>query len=198
MHWTDATSNLPYVLAAQALWLLWGLSWLIAALWHGPRVSGAAKGSYRVQLGIAAMGFAALFAERPAVAHPLWLVPGWLGGALVALVAAGLGLAWWARVHLGALWSGGIVRREGHRIVDSGPYALVRHPIYTALILGGVGLAAVKATPLSIVGAALLAIGFALKARVEERFLAAELGEADYAAYRRRVPMLVPLAPAGR
>ena len=198
MPLTLPTSNYPYVLAVLILWFAWGASWLIAALWRSKRVSGALGGSYRPQLAVAALGFFGMFAEHPAVAHPLWLVPAWLGCAMVLFVAAGLAFAWWARIHLGVLWSGGIVRREGHRIVDSGPYAIVRHPIYTALIMGAAGLAAVKATPLAVIGAALVGIGFALKAKVEERFLAAELGEQVYADYRRRVPMLIPLAPTAR
>jgi protein-S-isoprenylcysteine O-methyltransferase Ste14 len=57
----------------------------------------------------------------------------------------------------------------------------VRHPIYTGLIVA-----------LAATAAALLAIGFWLKARAEERFLSAELGAEAYGAYRRRVPMLIP------
>ena len=99
--------------------------------------------------------------------------------------------------RLGVLWSGGIVRREGHRIVDTGPYGVVRHPICSGLILAAAGLALIKATWLALAGAALIALGFALKARVEERFLSSELGSGAYAAYRGRVPMLVPFPRAG-
>lgn len=187
--------NFRYVATATALWTIWGASWWIAALWIGKRVTVAPSRSFSGQLLIAFAGYGALFVEAPRVRHPLWVVPPWFGWGMVALVGGGLALSWWARIHLGALWAAGIVRREGHRIVDSGPYALVRHPIYTAIITGAIGLAAVKATPLSLVGAMLLALGFGLKAKVEERFLGAELGEADYAAYRARVPMLVPFAP---
>lgn len=187
--------NYPYVLAATILWAVWGVSWWLAAFWAGKRVAVALPSSYRGLLLVALAGYVALFVENPFIRHPLWVVPAWLGWAMVALVGIGLALSWWARIHLGALWSAGIVRREGHRIVDSGPYALVRHPIYTAIITGAIGLAAVKATPLSLAGAVLIALGFGLKARVEERFLGVELGEADYAAYRARVPMLVPFVP---
>ena len=190
--------NYPYIMVGLVLWTVWGLSWLAAALWRGPVVKDAAKSSYRWQLAIAVAGFFLLFIGSPAAPRPLWLVPLWLGLAMITLIGAGLALAWWARLHLGALWSGGIVRRADHRVVDTGPYALVRHPIYTALIMGAVGFAVVKATPFSIAGALLMAVGFGLKARVEERFLAAELGEAAYADYRRRVPMLVPFTPPGR
>ena len=85
-----------------------------------------------------------------------------------------------------------MTRKQAHRIVAEGPYRLVRHPIYTAIIMAAAALALVKATPLALIGLALLCWGYLTKARVEERFLAAELGPASYAAYRSRVPMLVP------
>ena len=59
-------------------------------------------------------------------------------GNTVTYVLAGLTLAgtlftWWARIHLGRFWSNAITRKEGHRVIDTGPYGLVRHPIYTGL-----------------------------------------------------------------
>ena len=109
---------------------------------------------------------------------------------MVALTAVGLAFAWWARIHLGKLWSGGVVLRDDHRVVESGPYALVRHPIYTGLFAAVIAMAVVRATPISLLGAALFVLGFTLKARLEERFL--ETAMPDYAAYRRRVGMIVP------
>jgi protein-S-isoprenylcysteine O-methyltransferase Ste14 len=186
---------MPYLHAAALVWLVWLASWIAAALWTRGTVSAAPRASFRRELAIAFAGFALLFGEPLWLEPLLWQVGRALGWALVALVAVGLGVAWWARIHLGALWSGGIARREGHRIVDSGPYGLVRHPIYTGLILAAWAVAAIRATPLTLLGAAMIALGFALKAKIEERFLAAELGAADYAAYRARVPMLVPFVP---
>jgi protein-S-isoprenylcysteine O-methyltransferase Ste14 len=116
---------------------------------------------------------------------------------LVGLTAAGFVLACWARFTLGRLWSAGVERKEDHRIIEDGPYAIVRHPIYTGLLAAALALALVKATPLALIGFVLTTVGFTVKARLEERFLAAELGEAGYDNYRRRVPMLVPLWPAG-
>jgi protein-S-isoprenylcysteine O-methyltransferase Ste14 len=186
-----------YYLAGQALWSLWLITWVAAALWARRTVSAAPGSSFRRQLLIATAGFVCLFIETRFRWHVMWTADGAFGWLLVALVAVGFAFAWWARIYLGPLWSGGIVRREGHRIVDTGPYALVRHPIYTGLMISAFAFATIKATPLALLGACLIALGFGLKAKVEERFLAAELGEADYAAYRARVPMLVPFAPVG-
>ena len=188
--------NLPYVRAAGLVWLLWLVSWVVAALWARRTVSAAPRSSFRMQLGLAFLGYVMLFGEPLGLEPPLWRVSPAVGWSLVALTLVGVLFAWWARLHLGPLWSGGVERREDHRIVDSGPYGLVRHPIYTGLILGGWAVAGIRATPLTLLGALFITLGFALKAKVEERFLAAELGEADYAAYRARVPMLVPFLHA--
>jgi protein-S-isoprenylcysteine O-methyltransferase Ste14 len=138
------------------------------------------------------------WAARRLAAAPLWDV-GYDGAyALAALTLAGLLFAWWARIHLGRLWSGSITRKQDHRVVDTGPYALVRHPIYTGLIFALFATAIAQATARALAGAVLIAFGFWLKARAEERFLAAELGADAYGAYRRRVPMLMPLPGSRR
>jgi protein-S-isoprenylcysteine O-methyltransferase Ste14 len=104
----------------------------------------------------------------------------------------GLALTWWARIHLGRLWSSAITRKEEHRLIETGPYEYVRHPIYTGLIIALLATAASEATPVAVLGAVLIALGLWLKARTEERFLLTELGPDAYESYRRRVPMLIP------
>ena len=190
--------NFPYVAAGLAVWTGWLVLWTATSLWRARRIESAPRARYRIQLAIAFLGYGLLFAGPPRIAHPLWLLPPWLGWSLVAAIAVAFLFSLWARVHLGALWSGGIALREGHKVVRTGPYALVRHPIYTALIAGASAFAVLKATPFALAGAALVTLGFALKARVEEEFLAEALGRADYEAYRRSVPMLVPLMPPKR
>ena len=121
---------------------------------------------------------------------------GYVGAyALAGLTLAGLLFAWWARIHLGRFWSSAITRKEGHRVVNTGPYALVRHPIYTGIIVALAATAAAQVTTSGFAGAVLIAFGLWLKARAEERFLMAELGTDAYGSYRRRVPMLVPFLP---
>jgi len=107
----------------------------------------------------------------------------------------GLLLTWWARLHLGRLWSSVITRKEDHRIIDTGPYAFIRHPIYTGLITALLATAVAEATVTAILGTPLVAFGLWLKARSEERFLMVELGPDAYGSYCRRVPMLVPFLP---
>jgi len=103
----------------------------------------------------------------------------------------GFAFTWWARLHLGRLWSSSVTRKEHHHVVNTGPYAVVRHPIYTGLLLAIAATMLERITPATIAGATVMAVGIYVKARVEEAFLRDELGEA-YAAYARRVPMLVP------
>lgn len=114
------------------------------------------------------------------------------------LIASGIAFAWWARLHLGRLWSGHITRKTDHHIVDTGPYGVVRHPICTGLLLSLLATTAAKGTLLAVVGFGLLLFGIWMKAKPEEHWLAQELSEGAYADYRKRVPMLLPLGPKDR
>jgi protein-S-isoprenylcysteine O-methyltransferase Ste14 len=183
----------PGVLFA-AIWIGWALSWIAAAFWAGnteKRVATREVWAYRLAVVAGAILLWHRTAQRLGEAR-LWHV-GYDGAYLLAaLTLAGILFAWWARIHLGRLWSGSITLKQDHRVVDTGPYALVRHPIYTGLIAATYATAAAEATYTGLAGALLITGGLWLKARVEERFLATELGLDAYDAYRRRVPMLVP------
>jgi protein-S-isoprenylcysteine O-methyltransferase Ste14 len=110
----------------------------------------------------------------------------WISTAGVALTAAGLAFAVWARVHLGRNWSGRVTLKVGHQLIRTGPYALIRHPIYSGILAGLLGTAL-------WIGEyrALLGVGLWWKAHREEVFLAREFGE-EYARYRQRAGMFVP------
>ncbi len=112
------------------------------------------------------------------------------------LALGGFAVCWWARLHLGALWSGAVTIKPDHHIVDSGPYGLVRHPIYTGLLLAIIASVLLRGTLAAVLGGLLVLIGILIKARLEETALRAELGSAAYDAYARRVPMLVPVLRA--
>jgi len=175
-------------------WIAWMVSWIVAAFWANRTEKRAFTWDtvfYQVTVLIGAALLAPWTARRLNM-QQLWHV-GYDGGmALALLTLAGLLFTWWARFHLGRLWSGTITRKEGHRVIDTGPYALVRHPIYTGLIFALFTTAIAQATFTGLAGAVLIAFGLWVKARIEERFLTAELGADAYGAYRRRVPMLVP------
>jgi len=183
----------PSALFAIA-WIGWIVTWTIAALWSGrteKRLASRDVWAYRI---VTAVGVLMLshWTARAFGLRRIWHV-GYNGACLLAVLTfTGLLFAWWARIYLGRLWSGGVTRKEGHYIVDSGPYALVRHPIYTGLIGATLATGAAQATPTAIIGCVFVIVGLWLKARTEEHFLSAELDPEAYAAYQRRVPMLVP------
>jgi len=107
-----------------------------------------------------------------------------------AIVAAGLGLAIYARIYLGQNWGMPMSRKQDPDLVTGGPYAFIRHPIYSGIILAmlgsAIGLSPVWVPPLIGFGAY-----FIYSARREEEFLSQQFGE-TYRAYRRRTKMLIP------
>lgn len=107
-----------------------------------------------------------------------------------AVVACGLGTCVWARLHLGKNWGMPMSRKDEPELVISGPYALVRHPIYSGLVLALIGTALVFNLVILLVALAALVV-FALSARVEERNMAAAF-PASYADYRSHTRMLIP------
>lgn len=187
----------PYHLIAVA-WMVWAVSWMLAAVWTrraAARASFADEAPYRIITALGALMLFGVFDDKLRAIvpiAPLWDASVPLAWAMFVLVVAGFAFAWWARVHLGVLWSGTITRKEDHRIVDTGPYGLVRHPIYTGLILSAFATAVVRGEVFALAGALLFALGCWIKAGTEERFLAEGLGVEAYAGYRARVPMLIP------
>ena len=105
-------------------------------------------------------------------------------------VAIGLGFAVWARRHLGRNWSARITVKENHALVRSGPYQVVRHPIYSGLLLALAGTALATGEWRGVLAVACAVLAFALKIRVEESRMRETFPE--YEGYRRRVPALVP------
>jgi len=109
----------------------------------------------------------------------------------LGLTVAGVAFAIWARVTLGANWSGRAVVKGQHQLIQSGPYRWVRHPIYTGLLVAFLGTALLRCAPRTLLGVATFAFIFSWKMVLEERLLAAEYGE-RYQDYRRRVKALIP------
>lgn len=172
-------------------WAGWAVSWLAAALWTR-RTSARAGAAELPSRLVSLVGGLLLFTPTHGFSlGPEWDVSDALAWAMFGVLAAGIAFAWWARLHLGTLWSGSVTRKADHRVVDTGPYALVRHPIYTGILGGALATAIARGESGALLGALLLCVGIWMKARLEERFLSEELGP-EYAAYRARVPMLVP------
>jgi protein-S-isoprenylcysteine O-methyltransferase Ste14 len=111
--------------------------------------------------------------------------------AALLLVVAGLGLAVWARVHLGRFWTGDVGIQGHHELVRTGPYGRVRHPIYSGVLVASIGTALWIGEIRAVIGVLFLTVGLSWKARREERFMFQELG-ARYASYRESAGFLVP------
>jgi protein-S-isoprenylcysteine O-methyltransferase Ste14 len=176
------------------LWLGWAAYWLAGSL--------SASAPKRVQ----SPGARLLHRAELAVVTALFAFPqlgiGWLGTRFVpwtealfvigaSLLVAGLSFAVWARVHLGQYWSGNVTLKPGHRLIRSGPYALVRHPIYTGILLAMLGTALALDQFRGVLALVIATQAFVRKLRIEEHWLTEELGS-EYVQYRREVKALVP------
>src|SRR5437868_4497049 len=114
-----------------------------------------------------------------------------LGVAADALAIGGIAVLVWARTVLGRNWSGAVTLKEDHELIQRGPYAYVRHPIYSGLSLLGLATAIHYATLGGFVVLAVCCVGFAMKMR-EEEILMVEHFSDRYADYRARVKAVVP------
>jgi protein-S-isoprenylcysteine O-methyltransferase Ste14 len=176
------------------LWLGWLLSWVIASRWSAKTLT---RGSRRDQLRYSVptwVGSILVFA-RPefmgSLLRPLYPHPTALGWTAAGLVIVGLGWTWWARIHLGKLWSAVVAVKSDHAVIRSGPYGLTRHPIYTGILLAVLATAIFRDSPAAFLGFGLIVAGFVIKLRQEERLLIATLGP-EYTRYQSEVAALVP------
>lgn len=119
---------------------------------------------------------------------PVGLLPFW-SGAVVTI--GGLLFAVWAREHLGSNWSSSVSIKQGHELITSGPYGVVRHPIYTGILTGFLGMAMAISQVRGFIAFVLMFLVLWSKLRMEERWMHSQFGE-TYAAYARQTAALVP------
>ena len=195
VRWVSVTGFTPEV-TLITMWAAWWILWLAAAAWSDRAVKAPPLRYHLLYRFIPAIGAVLLFgAIRPRSGElALWRTPDAVAWAMVVVALAGFLFTVWARFTLGRLWSSSVSRKAEHHIVNTGPYGLVRHPIYTGIILAAVATAAQRGTGEAWLGAAIMTSGWYVKARLEERFLRDELGVQAYDEYARRVPMLVPFS----
>ena len=145
-------------------------------------------------IGIMVLTFMLLYSERFAFGPLGWrFVPerplAWAPGILLTYVGAGLAI--WARYSLGQYWSGRVTLKEDHQLIRFGPYAYIRHPIYSGLLLTMAGTALVIGEWRGVVAVLLALVELSRKASKEEALLATEFGE-QYGEYRRQAGFLTP------
>jgi protein-S-isoprenylcysteine O-methyltransferase len=176
------------------LWIAFGVIWLLSARFTKKAARSQTPSSRLLQAGLAASGFILLFGWRgPLGVLDEHFLPesaafDWAG---FGLTLAGFAIAVWARFVLGRNWSATITIKQDHEIVRRGPYAAVRHPIYSGFLLALFGTAIYYATFRGLLAVALTFTGWWLKSRMEEAFLLQQFG-AQYRDYQREVKALIP------
>ncbi len=119
-------------------------------------------------------------------------LPDWVFYLGISLMFLGILVRQWAIAVLGRFFSLTVRVAEDHRVVDKGPYRLVRHPSYTGVLITFIGLGlAVQSWGALLVLLGVFSLSFGYRMRVEERTLLSTLGE-DYAQYMRRTKRLIP------
>jgi protein-S-isoprenylcysteine O-methyltransferase Ste14 len=177
-----------------ALWLAWALFWVVSARGAKTtrrRESAASRFAHVFPLTVGGVLLAWHDIPVPWLALRLWprsLAAYWCG---VALIALGLAFAVWARVHLGRNWSGTVSVKEGHELIRSGPYAWVRHPIYTGILAAVLGTAITSGTVRGALAVVIILAALVRKLRIEEGFMR-DTFPGEYQRYCAEVPALIP------
>ncbi len=178
------------MLLSGALWVAFVLYWGAAAKNAAPTESAESPASRAVHTRLLNASLLLLFLPVPGLTGRF--MPG--GSSIVAgglaVQALGFMLAGWARHHLGRNWSGAVAVAVGHQLVRSGPYRVVRHPIYSAMFGMYVGTSVVSGQWHALLALALLAVAYARKIPIEERTLRSTFP--DYDDYRRDTWALIP------
>ena len=168
-------------------WVAFWIYWLIAAF-SMKRQRTAWSGELRIRAVIFILAIVLIrvgaFSGHGLNSDPLRATIG------LVLFAGGLMFAVWARLHIGRNWGTPMSQKDDPELVTSGPYRLVRHPIYTGILFAGFG-TAVALSWSWLVAEALAAVYFVYSATVEERNLTKQFPD-TYPAYRRSSKMLVP------
>jgi protein-S-isoprenylcysteine O-methyltransferase Ste14 len=165
----------------RGAWLVLGLYWLVESV--NKKVARKRQPAAERLIHVIYMGVAFLLLygndplygllNQPFLPDRLWIAQ--VGAAIAVL---GVAFAIWARRHIGMNWSAEVTIKKDHQLIRTGPYAHIRHPIYTGILLATLGTAIAIGEYRALVAFVMVAIGFIFKARKEENFLAQEFGPA--------------------
>jgi protein-S-isoprenylcysteine O-methyltransferase Ste14 len=177
------TIELVFAVGWAAFWLYW----LVAAFFmKRGRVQWSRELRIRAVIAVAVIVLIRFGAFR---GHGLNTDP-WRAALGLVLFALGLGFAIWARIHIGRNWGSPMTRKNEPELVTSGPYRLVRHPIYSGILIAGVG-TTVALNWVWLTAVALAGAYFLYSAIDEERYLAEQFPD-SYPLYKHSTKMLVP------
>ncbi len=178
----------------EIAWTAVGVLWLATSLTTKPAVRVQSTNSRIVHICLLVIAFLIFFNQRLRIGPLVWrFVPASSLVSYIGLALALLGILFtiWARFFIGRDWSAWVTIKQDHRLIRSGPYSIVRHPIYSGILLGLLGTAIVIGELRCLIGLALAVIGFRQKSLIEEHFMAEQFG-AEYGRYKRDVKALVP------
>jgi protein-S-isoprenylcysteine O-methyltransferase Ste14 len=180
-----------YAAVIGITWLCFVLYWL-ACSWGNKRAVRKLSPGFRILPILCFFGLFALFASHPGFfRQQLYARTAAVETTGIVLCMLGVAFAIWARNVLGQNWSGIPQIKEGHELIQAGPYRLVRHPIYTGILLAmfgtGFGFGRVQSLVLFLFCFAALW----LKLKVEESLMSQQFPEA-YPQYRNRTKALIP------
>ncbi len=176
------------------LWLVFFAFWMLAALRNKRalvRISWRRGLTYGIPV---VLGYYCIFTKNRAIP---WLQTRILPRntelaiAGIAITLAGMAFAVWARLHLGRNWSSAPMIKEHHQLIRSGPYRLVRHPIYSGILLALAGTCLANGKVGGVLSVALVWLAWIIKSRMEEEFMVRTFG-AEYEEYRRTTGALFP------
>jgi len=179
------------MLLSAALWVAFIVYWSAAARNAAPAKSAESRESRRLHEILLNGAILLLFIPVPGLRGRFLPLLPLVVAAGLALQAGAFLLAVWARRHLGRNWSGAITETVGHQLVRSGPYRVVRHPIYSAMLGMAVGTAVVSGELHALLALAVMAVAYARKIPLEERHLRTVFGP-SYDEYRRGTWAVVP------
>ena len=168
-------------------WAAFWAYWLVAAL---SAKRGRMQWSGQLRIRVAILVIAILLVRAGAFRNHGITTEPWRAAIGLVLFAFGLGFAIWARITLGRNWGTPMTQKDEPELVTGGPYRLVRHPIYSGILVAAVG-TAVALNWLWLAAVGLAGMYFIYSATVEERFLAEQFPD-SYPAYKRSTRMLVP------
>ncbi len=175
-------------------WYVFAAYWAVTAL-SVKRTKAREKSADRIlTVAVVVVAYELLFAQwlRVGLLKARFVPDGtWIPWAGIAITWAGTAIAIWARYCIGEYWSARVTLKEGHRLIRSGPYAYVRHPIYTGMLVACMGTALVSGEWRGILAVGLLLAAHSRKALREEKILTQEFGT-EYAEYRRGTGFLFP------
>jgi protein-S-isoprenylcysteine O-methyltransferase Ste14 len=162
-------------------WIVLCAYWVVSALKTRRTVSQESLASRARFILLEIVGYVVLFSDIAAIGvlgHRVFHRTYAIAVTGVALTWIGIAIALWARWHLGQYWSARVTLKEDHKLIRTGPYAHLRHPIYSGIILAAAGGALAIDKWRCFAGVIFIVLGYWMKARKEEALLAAQFGEA--------------------